>query len=300
MRADRDIGLPRSQAGASPQHLIVSLLGGYRYANEAELPSAALVALTEDFGVSATSARAALSRLARRGLLESSKRGRNTFYRLTSDAADVLMDDLERTMRLGLDVSPWDGSWTVVMFSLPEDRRDVRHLLRTSLRWRGFAPLFDGAWVSPRAGVAETRAILDDLGIDSFAVLESRIRDSAGEGDPLAAWDLTSLAQSYKLFSAEFARVGERVSQGDVSAAEALVLRGRVLDAWSEYLVLDPDLPVDALPPGWPRGEARQTFAEVYDGLGPLAALRFEQVVAQYAPDLGRPMYFTTSDERLR
>ena len=300
MRADRDIGLPRSQAGASPQHLIVSLLGGYRYGNEAELPSAALVALTEDFGVSATSARAALSRLARRGLLESSKRGRNTFYRLTSDAADVLMDDLERTMRLGLDVRPWDGSWTVVMFSLPEDRRDVRHLLRTNLRWRGFAPLFDGAWVSPRAEVAETRAILDDLGIDSFAVLESRILDSAGEGDPLAAWDLTSLAQSYKLFSAEFARVGERVSQGDVSAAEALVLRGRVLDAWSEYLVLDPDLPVDALPPGWPRDEARQTFAEVYDGLGPLAALRFEQVVAQYAPDLGRPMYFTTSDERLR
>ena len=299
MKSEGDIGLPRAQAGASPQHLIVTLLGSYWYGCDGELPSAALVALTEDFGVGATSARAALSRLARRGLLESSKRGRNTFYSLTSEAEGILSGDLGRVMRLGLDVRPWDGSWTVVMYSLPEDRRDVRHLLRSSLRWQGFAPLFDGAWVSPRAEVAETTETLNELWIDNFTILVSRVGDFAGEGDPLAAWDLAELAESYRAFIAEFAEVRERVVLGAVSAVEAIVLRGRVLDSWSEFVNLDPDLPADVLPAGWPRGEARQTCADVYDGLGPLAALRFEQVVGQYAPDTGAPMHFTTSDERL-
>ena len=299
MKSERDVGLPRAQAGASPQHLIVTLLGSYWFGCEGALPSAAVVALTEDFGVSSTSARAALSRLARRGLLESSKRGRNTFYRLTPQAAGVLRDDLGRVIRLGVDVRPWDGSWVVVMFSLPEDRRDVRHLLRSSLRWQGFAPLFDGAWVAPRAEIARTTGVLNELGIDNFTVLEAQIGDAGGEGDPLSAWNLAGLAELYRSFIAEFAEARQRVAQGAVSAAEALVLRGRVLDAWSEFVALDPDLPIDVLPSGWPRSQARETFTDLYDGLGPLAALRFEQVLGQHSPDIETPMYFTTSDERL-
>ncbi|HEY3240474.1 MAG TPA: hypothetical protein VGL92_12965, partial [Acidimicrobiia bacterium] len=55
----------------SPRHLLLTLLGDYWFGRTEHLPSAALVRLLEEFGVSATAARTALSRLARRGLLES-------------------------------------------------------------------------------------------------------------------------------------------------------------------------------------------------------------------------------------
>ena len=73
--ASTEVNLPRVQIGANPQHLIVTVLGDYWRSREEHLPSAALVALANEFGITSTSARAALSRLARRGLLESSKQG---------------------------------------------------------------------------------------------------------------------------------------------------------------------------------------------------------------------------------
>jgi phenylacetic acid degradation operon negative regulatory protein len=155
------LNLPRVQTGANPQHLIVTLLGDYWSGRKEHLPSAALVALTNEFDITSTSARAALSRLARRGLLDSTKDGRRTFYGLTPSAEQVLDEGFRRIVTFGLDEGPWDESWVVVIFSVPENQRDVRHVLRTRLRWLGFAPLYDGSWVSPRADPGEPIALLE-------------------------------------------------------------------------------------------------------------------------------------------
>src|SRR3954468_7480959 len=152
-----DVDLPRAQAGAQPQHLVVTLFGDYWLGRSEHLPSAGLVALAGEFGVSPTSARAALSRLARRGLLTPSKSGRNTFYGLTGRAERVLRDGQARIMSFGrTPAEQWGGTWVIVVFSVPERRRDVRHALRTRLRWLGFASLYDGVWVSPRPVAAES------------------------------------------------------------------------------------------------------------------------------------------------
>ncbi|GFJ95065.1 hypothetical protein [Phytohabitans rumicis] len=45
MSTDAEVDLPRMQAGGSPQHLLLTLLGDYWYGQRAPLPSAALVAL---------------------------------------------------------------------------------------------------------------------------------------------------------------------------------------------------------------------------------------------------------------
>ena len=79
-------GLPRSQSGANPQHVMAALLGDYWLDRDEHLPSASLVDLVCDFGVTTASARAALSRLLRRGTLDARKIGRNTFYRLSARA----------------------------------------------------------------------------------------------------------------------------------------------------------------------------------------------------------------------
>ena len=67
--------LPRRQAGNSPQGLTVTLLADYTLRTRAWLPSAAIVALLGEAGVSHAGARTAISRLARRGVLAGAGRG---------------------------------------------------------------------------------------------------------------------------------------------------------------------------------------------------------------------------------
>ncbi|WP_326709836.1 MULTISPECIES: hypothetical protein [unclassified Streptomyces] len=49
-------------------------------------------------------------------------------------------------------------------FSIPEQQRHVRHRVRSYLRWLGFAPLFDGLWVSAHADPAALEPIFRAAG----------------------------------------------------------------------------------------------------------------------------------------
>jgi len=278
--------LPRFQAGMPPQHLITTLLGDYWFEREEHLPSAALVRLAGEFGVSAVAARAALSRLTRRDLLESSKIGRRTYYRLTDRAAAMLSQGVHRVVSFGLDREPWDGHWAVAGFSIPEDQRDLRHTLRTRLRWLGFAPLYDGLWVSPTARPEAVVAALSELKVCNATVFRATAEEAAWLRSPHEAWDFDLLRRGYDDFLARYEPLLARVRQGTVGAAEALVARSELMDAWRAFPGLDPGLPAELLPADWPRGRARAVFAEIYDTLGPLAEIRVRQIVAEFDADL--------------
>src|SRR5450631_2273172 len=169
-------GLPRAQVGTTPQHLLMTLLGDYWLGRTEHLPSAALVDLLAEFEVSEPSTRAALNRLTKRGLLVSSKSGRNTYYGLSPRAVPLLRETLKRIVAFGTQQAvPWDGAWTIVAFSVPETQRQLRHSIRTSLRWLGFAALYDGLWCSPWNEQEAAFAILSDLGVRSATVMRAAI-----------------------------------------------------------------------------------------------------------------------------
>ncbi|MFB4262368.1 PaaX family transcriptional regulator C-terminal domain-containing protein [Nonomuraea sp. GTA35] len=280
------VDLPRFQVGAPPQHLITTLLGDYWISRSEQLPSAALVRLAEEFGVSAVAARAALSRLARRDLLESSKVGRRTYYRLTDRAAAVLLDGRQRIMSFGLEQGAWDGTWVLAAFSISEEQRDLRHALRSRLRWLGFAPLYDGLWVSPRADADDAAAVLGELDVPTATIFRAQALDLAGMRAPEEAWDFGRLRRTYEAFVAQYSPLLARVRNGTVGASEALVARTGIMDTWRTFPNHDPDLPAELLPDGWPRGAARDVFVEIYDTLGALAEFRVKQIVAEFDPGL--------------
>src|SRR6267142_2417317 len=91
-----------------PPRLLLTLLGDYWWQRTEPLPSAAIVALLAEFGVSDSAARAALSRLTRNGLLVTSKTGRRTFSRLSSRAAEILDDGARRIFSFGAASQPWE------------------------------------------------------------------------------------------------------------------------------------------------------------------------------------------------
>ncbi len=281
------VDLPRIQAGSSPQHLLITLLGGYWYGQRAALPTTALVALLGEFGVSDVSARTAVSRLARRGLLEVCRTGRRNSYALTARATELLYTGIRRIVAFGAAERDWSGQWTVASFSVAEDRRAVRHMLRNRLVWLGFAPLYDGVWVCPHDRGSEATAILRELGVDTATVLRAQVVDgSPGAGDPIRAWDLDTLGELYLGLQTEYEPVRERLRTGVVGAAEALIVRTAFMDAWRSLPGLDPDLPPRLLPADWPRQRVRALFIELYDGLAALSEQRVVQVVGQVDQEL--------------
>ncbi|GAB7046405.1 PaaX family transcriptional regulator [Catenuloplanes indicus] len=270
------VRLPRRQNGNSPQGLAVTLLADYTLRTRAWLPSAAVVALLGEAGVSPAGARTAISRLARRGVLEGARRGRQSSYRLTAAAAAFLTVG-GRAIVSPAGVEPWDEHWTLVAFSLPQAETTRRRGLRTQLRWMGYAPLYDGLWVSPRALDAPAQAELERLAPGALTVFRAR---HAGDGRaPLEAWDVAAIAGEYAAFVARWHATPARPASG----AEAVRIRTEVMDDYRRMPVLDPALPARLLPADWPREPARELFAAVYDGLAHTAERHVRDVAERVA-----------------
>ena len=278
-----------------PPRLLLTLLGDYWWQRTEPLPSAAIVALLAEFGVSDSAARAALSRLTRNGLLATSRAGRRTFVQLSDRAAGILDDGARRIFSFGADAAAWDGMWSLIAFSIPEHNRAARDELRKALRWLGFAPLYDGLWVSPRDHTGDVLARLGELGMGTATAF--RATAIAGVPDIVArAWDLDGLRAGYEEFITFAGALRDRVVAGSVAPLDALVSRTRVMDEWRAFPAMDPDLPGELLPPAWPRAQARALFIDCYDLLAPLAAHRVRQIIARYSPDLADRTAYHSSE----
>ena len=290
--------LPRTRARTTPQHLLMTLLGDYWFGRSEHLPSAALVDLLAEFELSQPSARAALNRLTKRGLLVTSKRGRNTYYGPSERAVPLVRETLKRIVAFGTqEARPWDGAWTIVAFSVPEVQRQLRHTIRTSLRWLGFAALYDGLWCSPWPEQDGTLSMLSELGVHSATVMRAEI-DARSTVQALSAWDLDAVRDEYLEFEEEFAPVLDDVRRGALTTSKALVARTKVMDSWRNFLGVEPDLPVELLPEDWPRSRMRELFVELYDSLAPVAKGRCQQIVAHHSPELANLVTHHTAAER--
>lgn len=282
-RAEEGSVLPRQQTGASPQRLLTTLLGEYWLDNTAGLPMSGLIGLLAEFGISETSARATANRLVKRGVLAAEKSGRQSYLRLSDNGREDSRQKNASIVRFGAEAQDWDGLWTVAAFSVPEQERHVRHRVRSYLKWLGFAPLFDGLWVSAHACPSTLTPILRAAGVENLTVLTA---SEAGGDSPLRAWDLDGLAASYRRFVTDQREALTRMHAGTLSPSGALVSRTKAFDAWRVFPGLDPGLPDRLLPADWPRAQAREVFTALYDGLAPLAVLRFRQIIAAHDGDL--------------
>jgi phenylacetic acid degradation operon negative regulatory protein len=300
MELPGEASAPAAASGAvaqRPPRLLLTLLGDYWWRRTEPLPSAAIVALLAEFAVSDSAARAALSRLTRNGLLVTSKTGRRTFVRLSDRAAGVLDDGARRIFSFGRSTEAWDGMWSLVAFSIPENNRAARDALRKQLRWLGFAPLYDGLWVAPRDHAAEVIAYLGELGISTATAFRATTAPEGGpDGIARRAWDLEGLRARYEAFVGYARGLREAAAAGDMAPEDALVARTRIMDEWRAFPALDPDLPGELLPDAWPRAPARELFIATYDLLGPLAVRRVRQIVARYSPELAPRATYHSSE----
>src|SRR3954452_13404744 len=113
-----------------------------------------LIALMAELGLDAQAVRSSVSRLKSRGGIEAERRGGAAGYRLTERGEAILRAGDARIYgraRAGGgapdDAAPRNGpAWLLVVFSIPEAQRSLRHRLRTGLSGLGLGIVAPAVW----------------------------------------------------------------------------------------------------------------------------------------------------------
>jgi phenylacetic acid degradation operon negative regulatory protein len=251
----RAVGAPAARS------LLLTLMGEYVLPRGGEgVWQETLIGALGTMDYKTHAARQALARSIGEGWLITERHGRRSRVTLSDGTAKMLASGAERIYGFG-DEEAWDGRWLLVVLSVPEERREVRHQLRTQLAWAGFGSLGGGLWISPHT---EREAELSDLaGDDSVAELLSFRAEIGTLGRPQEivrdAWDLDELRDSYAAFNDRFGRLRPKTPDA-VFAAQTLLVH-----EWRKFPFLDPNLPRDLLPARWPGERALEIFRQRHE-----------------------------------
>ncbi|MDQ2623932.1 MAG: PadR family transcriptional regulator [Actinomycetota bacterium] len=235
------------------------------------VPAAVLIDVLAELDVASAATRATLARMVTRGLLSRRPSGRSVAYVLTDVGARVLREARDRVF--ATDPFAPDGTgWTLVAYSVPESRRDVRHRVRAQLSWAGFGLVRDGLWIAP--GAVDLGKVLEGVRTDSslgpgeLELLAFRAEELPGFPVTAAidgAWRLEEVRARHERFTTAWADV-----EPDAEAPALRDLTALVAD-WLDLLRGAPRLPAEHLGPDWPAGRSAATFRRMHRALAPLA-----------------------------
>lgn len=255
------------QPSMRPQSLLLSFLGLYVLGRDIAVYSGSVIEVFARLGVSEEAVRSMLTRMAKRDLLTRHRHRRKTYFGLTARSTAVLEDGHRRIWETGAVNRDWDGTWTLVGFSLPAKARSLRHDLRSQLVWAGFGPLQSGLWIA--AGTRDMTATLNDLGLgDNVTVLQARALKPTESADLVRkAFDTARIAAGYRAF----------LDRWDTphplpDAADDLARQLFLIGDWLQVIRRDPGLPAEHLPPDWPAIRAETVFRTLARRFEPTAA----------------------------
>lgn len=233
------------------------------------VPTALLVDVLAALGVGEAAARAALARMVRRGLLEPVRDGRSVGYLLTPGCERVLREAHGRIFAED-PFAPEGTGWTLVTFSVPERRRELRHRVRAELTWAGFGLLRDGLWIAPgEVAVPAPLAALVGDGLDLVAFRAVELEGFSAARSVAAAWRLDEIRARHEEFLTAWAvpslpAVPSLTSVGEPDPVAALTA---LVADWLALLRAVPRLPAEHLADDWPAEACVRTFRARHDEL---------------------------------
>jgi phenylacetic acid degradation operon negative regulatory protein len=205
-----------------------------------------LIALMAELGLDAQAVRSSVSRLKRRGVIESERRDGAAGYRLTERGEAILRAGDARIYGR----TAGDDRWLLVVFSVPESQRALRHRPRSGLAGLGLGIVAPAVWIAPAYLRGEVERLIADLGVKRVELFEAQPL-----GDPARYWDLDALTGEYERYLAEWE------SRPVGGFADYI----RHLDAWRRIPFHDPGLPLPVAE------RARKVFSEIDARLAPTA-----------------------------
>lgn len=257
-----------------PQSLLLGFLGGFVLGREMPpLPAVLLLDLLGELGVTEAAARATLKRMTHRGLLERSQVGRTARYQLTPLSEGVL----SRAGRRVDSPTPFEhpeGGWTLLSYSMPESRRDLRHRVRSRLTWAGFGGLRDGLWIAP--GTVDVAEVFAEAGLEDATGLADWFAAQPLPGTDVdgmvhRAWDVPAVLAAHQQFLRAWTTPPGHLSE--LGRATLLIAD------WLRLLRTDPGLPADHLGPDWPAARSAELYRQTFAALRPGAQAALTRAV---------------------
>ncbi|HZE66703.1 MAG TPA: PaaX family transcriptional regulator C-terminal domain-containing protein [Sporichthyaceae bacterium] len=261
----------------SARSLLLTVLGELVLPNPDPVWTSALLEVLAGLDVEEKSARQAIARTAADGWIVSTRDGRRVRWELAPPGRELLTEGAARIYSAGGVKPAWDGRWLVVLASVPETQRKLRHRLQTRLAWAGLGNPAPGLWVSPHPErAAEVGRIIDELELNGTAL--SFVGPFAGIGSEPSlvnrAWDLAEVSAHYAEFLDAFTDV--RPNPG----LATLLAQVQLVHAWRRFPFLDPALPASLLPEGWIGHRARALFDAKHQAWAPETRRHWSRLTA--------------------
>ncbi|PZG00704.1 PaaX family transcriptional regulator [Micromonospora endophytica] len=260
-----------------PKQLLLAFFGEHVVDSAGVLIRAsALISVLEGAGVAAPATRATLDRLVHSGVLARSRSGREILFALTEHGSAVLREATDR-VRGPRPFDPQGTGWTLVTFSIPEHQRMLRHRLRSTLTWEGFAPLRDGLWLAP--GEVDLAGSLEPLRQDlpAHAVVAFHARELAGfpiAESVRAAWDIEAIRREHLAFI----EIWDDPAAASL-APSALTVQTMLVADWLALLRADPRLPGEFMDAQWPATRSTEVYRRMHERLAEESAAEFAALV---------------------
>jgi phenylacetic acid degradation operon negative regulatory protein len=279
--------LPTATLAFRPQAAILTLYGDYLLKRGGEIGIGSLIELLSSLGLSQQAVRSAVSRMCRAGLLKVRRVGRKSYYSLTKDGHQLLTKGAKRIFERKN--SHWDGSWNIVTYSIPEQRRQARDRLRLELNWMGYGALTEATWISPYDLTKEVEELGDRLKIrDYIQIFQARNQDLTDPKKMVSlGWDLSRIHQKYASFIQKYQpklenHLKRRHAGETIEPSECFVERFGLIHEYRKLPFFDPDLPTELLPEDWLRPKAAALFREYHELLADKANKYFGSVFNKY------------------
>jgi phenylacetic acid degradation operon negative regulatory protein len=263
---------------AQPKARILDLFGAFGRRGDGWLAIADIIALLREFDIDAAAIRSACSRMKAGDLLVSERRDATAGYRLSEEAETILADG---DRRIFADADTEGDGWVLCIFSVPEDQRSDRYLIRSRLAWLGFGQAAPGVFVAPSHRAAEARRMLERLGLMHHVTMwEAELLDGGGDPRDLVAraWDLDAVRDTYQQYIEAFQPVLDAWRANGADDRQAFLDYLESLSHWRRLPYLDPGLPEHLTPHDWPARHARHLFTELQATLEDAAHAHFKAV----------------------
>ncbi len=260
MQRNGESSLPLQVSSGSARSLLLTILGEFVYREEQPVWTSTLLHILTGLGVEEKAARQAIARGAAAGWITSGRRGREVYWQLTPEGRKLIQEGSQRVRSLRSSSTMWNGTWLILIITVPESSRVVRRRLYSRLSWAGFGNPTPGIWVSPhpeREG--EAKQVIDDLELSSstFSFVGSSASIGINDRDLVArAWNLAAVEAHYEEVLDRFK--GLNPQEGD----SILFTHIQLVNEIQRFPFIDPQLPNALLPPDWIGQRVAELFQE--------------------------------------
>lgn len=256
--------------GHKPQSLVLNFFGSAVMDRDLPpIPTTVFLQVLGSLGVTEAAARATLARMTKNQMLDRIQVGRAAHYRLSASAERLVRDASLRISSPHPFDHP-DGHWTLLTYSMPESRRDLRHRVRATLTWAGFGGLRDGVWIAP--GVVDVGKVLAAADLREVAELAAWFDASPLPGVQIeglirTAWSVDGIKRQHEAFIETWWSWSDEDPLAQVTLLSA---------DWARLLRADPGLPARHLSSDWPAAQSAAVYRRCIASLQPSAHERLD------------------------